>query len=215
MNTFIQLEAGVDCRAPANEVKLPIYTDEAAIVTAIQAGCLPEGSIIGTPSAADAVPQEGDACRTYLRTEQSGIIAAFGTTPNTFNNAYLTPVIWNCSTQELTAPAFKSCSVTLVGDGNSGTYTFGNGDIKYNGVSIIPDLNNYPTITCASTIATDAFDTCISGYATETYADNAACNYFESCFADCFSCCIAEWFECHRGDINTSNPGRDNSLWVV
>lgn len=50
-------------------------------------------------------------------------------------------------------------------------------------------------------------------YATETCAQALACAYFESCFADCFACCIAEWFDCHRGDINTSDPGRCNSLW--
>lgn len=206
MQTFI-FNGTTCCLESIDNNLIPNYQDEAAIVTAIQNGCLKEGQIVTTLSACDTVPLVGDACRVFANAPASGYVTLVGTSGGAYSCVYSSGMTYTLATDTLNAT-----NLTVTGCINGICYNC------YAQTCDIPDVSNYVTSTDLTTCLGDyvtATDLGTCCYATETVAAECACAYFEDCFADCFACCIAEWFDCHRGDINTADPGRDNSLWVI
>lgn len=215
MNIF-RYNATDCCFESAQNNKLPVYESEACINQAISDGCLLEGAIVATPSGNDGLPVEGDAYRIFTNAASTGVLTAMGSTPNTFNCVYQTSAIWcnQCNsivTPNLTASSTVSATSLVLNNTNIDVkasdcaWCLDSGDIKYNGTSVLPSLTGY---------ATETYACCCAKVCAECCGAAAACSYFEGCFADCFACCIAEWWTCNKGNINTSDPGRDNSLWV-
>lgn len=210
MQTFI-FNGTTCCLENIDNNLIPNYQDEAAIVTAIQNGCLNEGQIVTTLSACDTVPLAGDACRVFANAPASGYVTLVGTSGGAYSCVYSSGMTYTLATDTL-----NTTNLTVTGCINGVCYSC------YAQTCDIPDVSNYVTSTDLTTCLGDyvtATDLGTCCYATETcaqtIAEDCACDYFESCFADCFACCIAEWFDCHKGDINTADPGRDNSLWVI
>lgn len=190
---------------------IPNYQNEAAIVTAIQNGCLNEGQIVTTLSACEAVPLVGDACRVFANAPTAGYVSLVQTSGGAYSCVYSSGMTYTSSTDTLNVT-----NLTATGCINGVCYSC------YAQLCDIPDVSNYVTSTDLTTCLSDyvtATDLAGCGYATETcackLAEDCACAYFEGCFADCFACCIAEWWALNKGNINTSDPGRDNSLYVI
>ena len=208
MNIF-RYNATDCCFESAQNNKLPVYESEACINQAISDGCLLEGAIVATPSGNDGLPIEGDSYRVFTNAASTGVLTAMGSTPNTFNCVYQTSAIWCNQCNSIVAPnltASSTISATSLVLNNTNidvkasdcAWCLDSGDIKYNGASVLPSL---------------------TGYATETYACNCALCYAECCgkcyFEACIGCCIQAYFDCYlKGNINTADPGRDNSLWI-
>lgn len=175
---------------------IPNYANKVCLDAAIANGCLAEGQIVSIPSDAEAIPLVGDADRLYINTPGSGYVPVVSNTGGTYGVVCATPDVtytFNTNTLNMTNLTVSGCI--------NGT--------PYTDYVTCSQLGDYVTATCLSACC----------YATETcakdLAENCACAYFEDCFACCFACCIAEWWDCHRGDVNTSDPGRDNALWVI
>lgn len=212
--SFIQICQGQACLEPLSDNLIPIYEDCTCANADLALGCFATGQLIATPSCTDPVPLVGDALRIYTGAQQAGTIPVVGTVTNAYNSVYQSPMIWNpttqffctpnvCVTSNVQADIINAGSTLVVNDAQitfNGTdncpWDFSDGDIKYNGTSIIPDIS------CACSYACSIAECC------------GSC-YFEGCFADCFACCIAEWWDLHRGEIETTAQTDNNRLWIV
>lgn len=202
MQTFIY-DNTTCCLCNINNNQIWNYACEACLDAAIAAGCLKEGQIVSIPSSNDGTPIEGDACRLWLNNASNGMIPVVNGTTSAFNTMKATDMTYTSATCTLNVT-----SLTATGCING---------VCYSCYAQKCDVSNAESCACGytdtrETCIMDSVATCI-GCAC-AYADSAACSYFEDCFADCFACYIAEWWACNKGNINTSDPGRDNSLWV-
>ena len=207
MQTFIY-DNTTCCLCNINNNQIWNYACEACLDAAISAGCLKEGQIVSIPSSNDGTPIEGDACRLWLNNASNGMIPVVNGTTSAFNTMKATDMTYTSATCTLNVT-----NLTATGCING---------IPYNCYAQTCDVSTAESCACVYTdtreccIRTDvcAYACCCAKVCAECCGAAAACSYFEGCFADCFACCIAEWWTCNKGNINTSDPGRDNSLWV-
>lgn len=232
MKIYIQQCDGVDCLAD-NIPKIPVYECLACAQADLALCCFKTGQRVSTLSRSDSVPLTGDALRVYTGAQQAGTIPVVGTVTNAYNSVYQSPMVWNPTTQFFCAPnicvsnvveatcniqsdviaaysalVVNNATITFNGTDNC-PWDFNDGDITYNGTSIIPDVSNYATTTDVSNA-----ESCACSYAC-CIAECCGSCYFEGCFADCFACCIAEWWDCHRGEVETTAQTDNNRLWIV
>lgn len=206
MQTFI-FNGTTCCLESIDNNLIPNYQNEAAIVTAIQNGCLNEGQIVTTLSACETVPLVGDACRVFANAPASGYVTLVGTSGGAYSCVYSSGMTYTSATDTLNVT-----NLTATGCING---------VCYSCYAQLCDVSTAEANACCYTddresCIMDSVATCIScacGYACEIAECCGKC-YFEDCFSDCFACCIAEWWALNKGNINTSDPGRDNSLYV-
>lgn len=211
---FIQTCDGVaGCLEATDKNLIPTYASEACINAAITAGCLHENEYVTTLSANDIIPLQGDANRVFVNASGSGYVSLVTTSGGAYSCVCSSPMTYNCGTDTL---GVTNVSLSKLNGTCIDCYALKND---------IPDVSNYVTYTDLSTCLSDyvtSTDLTNCCYATETCAcklaedcgAEAACSYFEGCFADCFACYIADWWALNKGNINISDPGRNNSLWV-
>lgn len=232
MKIYIQQCDGVDCLS-GDTPKIPIYETCTCANADLALGCFKTGQLIGTPSCTDPIPLAGDALRIYTGAQQAGTIPVVGTTSNAYNNAYQSPMVWNNTNQTFCAPnicvtsnvcvtcnvqadvigadsalVVNNATVTFNGSENC-PWDFSDGDIKYNGTSILPNVSTLATVTYVDNGVSDACT-----YACSIAECCGSC-YFEGCFADCFACCIADWWACHKGEVETTAQTDNNRIWIV
>lgn len=233
MKQFLQICQGQACLEPLGDNLIPIYEDCTCANADLALGCFATGQLIATPSCTDPIPLAGDALRVYTGAQQAGTIPVVGTVTNAYNAVYQSPMIWNPTTQFFCAPnicvsnvveatcniqsdvvaaysalVVNNATITFNGSENC-PWDFNDGDITYNGTSIIPDVSNYATTSDVSTA-----ESCACAYACSIAECCGKC-YFEGCFADCFACCIAEWWALNKGCVETTAQTDNNRLWIV
>ena len=219
MKQFIQEGDGVASLCNIDLAKIPIYDDISCINADIAAGCLTEGQLVANPACADPVPLVGTADTVLIRTPSSGYVSLVSNVGGSYGCVISTPMTYVYATDTLNVT-----NLTATGCINGVCYSC------YAQLCDIPDVSNYVTSTDLSTClnsyvtSTDLTSCC---YATEACACTlakccaeccgaaAACSYFEGCFADCFTCCIAEWWSCHKGEIESTAQTDNNRLWVI
>lgn len=206
MQTFI-FNGTTCCLENIDNNLIPNYQNEAAIVTAIQNGCLNEGQIVTTLSACEAVPLVGDACRVFANAPASGYVTLVGTSGGAYSCVYSSGMTYTLATDTLNVT-----NLTATGCINGVCYSC------YAQLCDIPDVSNYVTTTDLTTCLGDyvtATDLATCNYATETVAENCACAYFEACIQCCFDDMIATWWSCHKGEIESTAQTDNNRLWVI
>lgn len=232
MKIYFQQCDGVDCLAD-NIPKIPVYECLACAQADLALGCFKTNQRVSTLSRSDTVPLAGDALRVYTGAQQAGTIPVVGTVTNAYNSVYQSPMIWNPTTQFFCTPnvcvtsnvcvtcniqadvvvadsalTVNNTTVTFNGSDNC-PWDFNDGDITYNGTSIIPDVSGYATTSDVSTA-----ESCACSYACSIAECCGSC-YFEGCFADCFACYISDWWALHRGEVETTAQTGNNRLWIV
>lgn len=204
MRTFIQECDGVASLASLDNNLIPNYESTECLDAALAAGCLLEGQIVSVPSSNDGTPIEGDACRMYLNPAANGMVPVFSNTTNAFNTMKATDMTYTAATCTLNVT-----NLTATGCING---------ICYSCYAQKCDVSTAESCACGYT---DTRETCIMDSVGTCIG--CACSYALCCaeccgkcyFEACIDCCIQAYFDCYlKGNINTSNPGRDNSLWV-